>query len=145
EESVRKKEDLLEAFLQHIPAAACVRDSSGKLVFQNRTFRRLFQQKVEKAEAPPTSAPHIALGTSGGGDLDTEDAIAGKTRAGIEVVRMTDGALHQWYSLRFPFLDSLNNSLAGWMAFDSTHWEGSEDESRTAQDLRRNAPASERK
>ncbi len=117
---LRESEQRFQAFMDHSPAVAWVRDAEGRYVYVNIPFELTFNlrrdQVIGRSDVEPWSAEtrkEIA---------ESERAVieTGKPRQLYESLPGRDGALQHWWILQFPVDAGPAQRLVGAMAVDMT-------------------------
>ncbi len=88
---LRDSEALLQAILDHAPAAISAHDMAGRLILSNRQHARLVATAIQPAE--PALPP--------GGPVEDE-----------ETLHHADGSAHTYLTVRFPMADAQGRPLA---------------------------------
>jgi PAS domain S-box-containing protein len=117
--SVETNELRFRAFMAAVPAATWIKDETGRYLFLNENFTRLFH-----------GGRHLPLAT----DFDfLPETIARAVRSDDDLVRAgstvlsreedvptADGAMHTWSTTKFPIVDPSGRMSVGGIAFDIT-------------------------
>jgi PAS domain S-box-containing protein len=109
---------LLEAFINHSPAVAFLRDEQGRYVYINREFEKLFKLTLSEIYGKTAAEVHphevaVTLEENNQAVLRT-----GETIELIESVPTADGLPRRWLVLKFPYLDQDGKRYVGGVAVD---------------------------
>jgi PAS domain S-box-containing protein len=119
--ALREKQNLFEAFMDHLPAAAWMKDMEGRYVFANAETGRLFSTSVDSLLGKTSEQvfpPEIA---SQFFDIDRRVLDDGGNAAPIEVVRQSEGGERHLLVSKFVIRDPQGSPefIAG-VALDAT-------------------------
>ncbi len=132
-DALRTSEARFQAFMDHSPTVAFMKDEQGRHVYVNRTFERQFHlapgdiagKTNEDLFPEPIAArlrEHDEAVLSSGQPLEVE-----------ETVPSPDGSSEHWLVLKFPLSDVSGRRFVGGVAVDITERKRAEAELRTAQ------------
>jgi PAS domain S-box-containing protein len=115
-----ESEDRFKGFMDHSPSVTWIKDESGRYVYVNETFERIFDVSskavvgtTDRERWDPEIAEAIvrndrkALAGEGGGET-------------LETIPTPDGTSRQWTVYRFAMTDASGNRLLGGIALDMT-------------------------
>ena len=128
EQRIKEGESRFSSFMQHLSAAAWIKDRHGRYVYANPTAHGIFKTteqtlcgKTDKELFAPETAKQFS-------DNDQEVLKSGKGLQRIELLPQEDG-LHYSIVSKFPIFDMNEESaFVGGIAFDVTEWKKSEAE-----------------
>lgn len=130
-EALHRSEARFAAFIDHLPAAAFIKDSAGRYLFLNPVIRRYLGLGPASPSDPwplPSPMPEevaTALRENDRRVLETGEAIEA-----VERVHLADGTSRTMLSLKFPLSAGLGEHLIGGIALDITERERAEVERR---------------
>jgi len=107
EARLRRSEERFQAFMDNSPAVAFMKDEAGRLVYVNRVFENRFQSKAAEVLGKLDAElwePHVA---SQFRDSDEKVHKANRPMEFLERVPTPDGAVRDWWVLKFPIPDAL--------------------------------------
>ncbi len=105
-----EREQRIQAFMDHTPTLAFMKDARGRYVYVNRAFERLFGARVLGR------TDFDLLPQSTAKQLQYDDLLvlaSGEPRQFVEAVPTPDGAPHDWLVVKFPFRDAHGASYVG--------------------------------
>lgn len=120
EKALRTSEDRFNAFMDHSPALAFIKDTDGRMLYVNSACERIWSRKacdwVGKTDAelwPPDVAERIRKS-------DLEVLRDRTILTVVEEAPVTQSDLHQFLTFKFPFTDESGVTFLGAMAVDVT-------------------------
>lgn len=120
EEVLRESEERFQAFMNHSPALAFMKDAQGRYVYINKPGERQFNIKLSdwlgKTDFdiwPEEIAKNLRQN-------DTAVLTADKAVEVIETVPTSDGQLSYWLSFKFPFKDLTGQQFVGGVTVNIT-------------------------
>ncbi len=120
EAALRESEERFQAFMNHSPAAAFIKDSDGRYLYINKIFAERFSVSLEgfvgKSDfdwLPPENARAVS-------ENDRHVLASGKMSRVNEIVPTTDGQKVEWLVLKFPMQTSDGRKLLGGVGIDIT-------------------------
>jgi PAS domain S-box-containing protein len=119
-EALRESESWFQAFMDHSPAVAWLKDEELRYVYVNRTWEQCFQRRLADARGKTDldgRPPHV------GEELRQHDRAvlqADRVLEFEETVPDGDGRLRHWQVFKFPFRDAPGRRYVGGMAVDVT-------------------------
>ena len=121
----RQAEERHEAFMNHIPAIACITDENGRYVYVNQSLADRFHIRPEDMVGKSIDdwMPGASQTTRA---HDGEVLVRGGTVQFDDVLRSPDGTVHHWLSFKFPLNSPDGRKLIGTVAVDITarkEWE----------------------
>lgn len=119
------------AFMNHLPAAAFLKDSAGNYLYANPVARAILDippdADLGAGIAPSTLPPEVRAVLR---EHDQQVLRTGEPLEVLEHVPMPDGSPRTWHSFKFPFEDAGGQRLIGGIALDATERERAEAERR---------------
>lgn len=118
EEALRETQAFFNSFMDNSPAVAFMKDHSGRYVYVNKPFEKLFGQKLTflKGRTSFDWLPaDIAAQTH---EHDLKVLNNGIAEEIIETVPTEDGTPHQWLVFKFPTIDSAGNKYVAGVGVD---------------------------
>ncbi|GAC1557396.1 MAG: hypothetical protein NVS2B7_32630 [Herpetosiphon sp.] len=113
-------EALFHAFMNHSPANAFMKNEEGRYVYINEATETLLDTPVGDLLGktvfdclPEKFARRLH-------DKDTEVLTTGAALEVIEAIPTTNGAVHSWLTVKFPFTDHAGHRFVGGIAVDIT-------------------------
>ena len=121
EDALRDSEARFQAFMNHSPALAFMKDEEGRFVYINEQLERVFNVKL----ADFRGKTHFDLASSAEAarqvrENDQAVLATGKPAELVETFLTPDGSLHYWLVLKFPFQDACGCKYVGGVAIDIT-------------------------
>jgi PAS domain S-box-containing protein len=120
EAALRESEERFQAFMNHSPAIAFIKDDQGRYVYINKVFADRFSLSMEDLmgktdfEWLPTDIAKISA------DNDRHVLHSGKMTRVVEVVPTGDGNSIEWLLLKFPMSTTSGGKLLGAVGIDIT-------------------------
>jgi PAS domain S-box-containing protein len=119
EVALRESEDRFQAFMNHSPTIAFIKDDSGRYVYVNKPFEEQFgvefevdvQGKTDADWLPPEIAKVIA-------ESDRKVLLTGRPSRLVEAVPGAGGAVTEWLVLKFPMSTTGGRKLLGGVGVD---------------------------
>jgi PAS domain S-box-containing protein len=119
--ALRESEERFQAFMDHSPTIAFIKDDEGRYVYVNRPFEEQFgvefavdvQGKTDDAWLPEEAAKVIA-------ESDRKVLLTDAPVRLVEVVPMADGHAAEWLVLKFPMRTTNGRKLIGGVGVDIT-------------------------
>jgi len=130
EEALRDAEERFNAFMDHSPVLAFVKDAEGRYVYVNAGFERYFHTTRNEAVGRTDhhyATPEVARRTA---EMDRELIERGGTLEYVGPTAMPDGSSVVWQVFKFAFRTGSGEGFVGGAALDVTERE------QTAQALR---------
>jgi len=119
----RAAEERFDAFMEHSPMIAFVKDTGGRYLYVNAEFARRFNTtpdeavgRTDAAYTSPETAAEIAR-------VDAEMAAQAGTRAYLTRMAADDGETYAWQVFKFSFRTADGVPLIGGLALDVTEHE----------------------
>lgn len=119
EEALRVSESRFQAYMNHSPLIAFLKDTKGRLLWVNRAFERKFgmrltdwQGKTDDEIWPPDTARRIRA--------NDEAILAGGEPVEVEETVERPAGVEHWISYKFPFRDAAGQLYLAGMAIDIT-------------------------
>ncbi len=119
-DSLLHSEARFQAFMDHNPAVAFMKDATGRYVYVNRMWREMFRRPSEDivGRTDFDYLPHeVALVVR---ENDAAVLGSGQVREIMEVVPTPDGIRREWIVWKFPFFDQAGRQFVGGVAVDIT-------------------------
>ena len=144
EQILRESKERFEAFVDHSPAVAFLKDEQGRRVYLNREYLRVFAKdrrdllgKTDFDLFPRDVALKLR-------DADEAVLTANTSVSSQEVVPTPDGVVRHWWVYKFPVLGASGRRWLGGVAVDVTESKRAESVARESEEkwrsLVRNAP-----
>ena len=118
EETLRETQAFFNSFMDNSPAVAFMKDQTGRYVYVNKPFERLFGQKLSFLKGRTSFdwlPPVTALQTH---EHDLKVLNNGVPEEIIETVPTQDGTPHHWLVFKFPTIDSAGNKYVAGVGVD---------------------------
>lgn len=116
EKSLRESEERFAAFMDHLPAAAFIKDDQSRLVYVNKYLEDHFNARDwldrNPAEVFPAELDHALR-------ANDQKALKGMSEF-EEAVARADGEIRRFRAIKFPMRTSAASSLIGGVAIDIT-------------------------
>lgn len=119
EEALRESEKRFQAFMDHCPALAWIKDENGTITFVNRAVREIYPiaggniGRTDEDFFPPEVAARIRA-------EDQAALAAGAPQDSLNCVAQVGGPERWWRTVRFPMRDAAGRRLLGGFAIDVT-------------------------
>jgi len=127
EEALRETQAFFNSFMDNSPAVAFMKDHTGRYVYVNKPFERLFGQKLTFLKGrmsfdwlPPETAAQTH-------DHDLKILHSGRPEQIIETIPTEDGTPHYWLVFKFPTIDASGNKYVAGVGVDITQRRRAED------------------
>ena len=129
-------EDLerLQAFMNHSPVVAFMKDANGRYVYANKKLESMFHLSFSELKGKTDYdwlPPEIALNAR---DNDQKVLAEGQTLELFETVPTPDGAAKHWLVLKFPFTNTAGQKFVGGAAVDITERQEIEEKLRKSEE-----------
>jgi PAS domain S-box-containing protein len=127
EEALRETQAFFNSFMDNSPAVAFMKDHTGRYVYVNKPFERLFGQKLGFLKGRTSFdwlPPVIAVQTH---EHDLKVLNDGLPEEVIETVPTEDGTPHHWLVFKFPTIDSAGNKYVAGVGVDISERRRAED------------------
>ena len=118
EEALRETQALFNSFMDNSPAVAFMKDHTGRYVYVNKPFERLFGQKLSFLKGRMSFdwlPPETAAKTH---DHDLKILSSGIPEQIIETIPTEDGEQHYWLVFKFPTIDAAGNKYVAGVGVD---------------------------
>jgi PAS domain S-box-containing protein len=118
EEALRETQAFFNSFMDNSPAVAFMKDNTGRYVYVNKPFERLFGQKLNflRGRTSFDWLPAETAAATHEHDLKVLDS--GLPEEIIETVPTGDGTPHHWLVFKFPTVDSAGNKYIAGVGVD---------------------------
>jgi PAS domain S-box-containing protein len=120
EEALRETQAFFNSFMDNSPAVAFMKDHTGRYVYVNKPFERLFGQQLSFLKGrlsfdwlPPETAAQTH-------DHDLKVLNSGSPEEIIETIPTEDGTPHYWLVFKFPTIDAAGNRYVAGVGVDIT-------------------------
>ncbi|HET9479978.1 MAG TPA: PAS domain S-box protein, partial [Pyrinomonadaceae bacterium] len=120
EEALRETQAFFNSFMDNSPAVAFMKDDTGRYVYVNKPFERLFGQKFSFLKGrmsfdwlPPATAAQTH-------EHDLKILNSGEPEQIIETIPSPDGTPHYWLVFKFPTIDASGNKYVAGVGVDIT-------------------------
>ncbi|MDB6155741.1 MAG: domain S-box protein, partial [Chthoniobacteraceae bacterium] len=131
EAALMESEARFQAFMDHSPTVAFIKDSEGRYIYVNKPFEEQFGVGFESILKGNTDAAWLPGETSRLiAEIDRKVIATGEPSRMVEVVPLGEGEPTEWLLLRFPMPTSTNNKLIGGIGVDITRQKRAERELR---------------
>ncbi len=120
EAALRESEERFQAFMNHSPAVAFIKDDHGRYVYINRVFADRFSMSMEELMGKtdydwmPTDHARMVA------ESDAQVINSGKMTRVVEVVPTAGGEMVEWLMLKFSMRTSAGRRLLGGVGIDIT-------------------------
>jgi two-component system sensor histidine kinase/response regulator len=120
EAALRESEERFQAFMNHSPAVAFIKDDQGRYVYINKVFADRFEVSMEELVGKtdfdwlPAETARISA------ENDRQVISSEKMARVVEVVPTADGQLIEWLILKFPMSTTSGGKLLGGVGIDIT-------------------------
>ncbi len=134
EQALRESQRLFNQFMDNSPTVAFMKDEEGRYVYVNRTFEKLYDQKLANMKG---KSDFEWLPNQIASELQKNDKAALEAEHVVEAVEripVADGSVRDWLVFRFVVNSTSNKKLLGGVAVDIS-------ERRKAEDMIRRANA----
>src|SRR5688572_17792752 len=118
EDALRETQAFFNSFMDNSPAVAFMKDHTGRYVYVNKPFERLFGQKFSFLKGRMSFdwlPPVTALQTH---EHDLKVLNNGLPEEVIETAPTEDGTPHHWLVFKFPTIDSAGNKYVAGVGVD---------------------------
>lgn len=126
EQALRASEERFQAFMDHSPTAAFMKDDQGRFLYANKPFQDLFPAAagpvIGKTDAELFPAEVVD-------QLRANDATVLAGNQPLQAVEMRPspgGELRPWLVIKFPFQDSAGRRFVGGVGLEVAAWQGME-------------------
>lgn len=120
EEALRETQAFFNSFMDNSPAVAFMKDHTGRYVYVNKPFERLFGQSLNFLKGrlsfdwlPPATAAQTH-------EHDLKILHTGRAEQVIETIPTEDGTPHHWLVFKFPTIDASGNKYVAGVGVDIT-------------------------
>ncbi|HEU4795194.1 MAG TPA: PAS domain S-box protein, partial [Pyrinomonadaceae bacterium] len=118
EEALRETQAFFNSFMDNSPAVAFMKDHTGRYVYVNKPFERLFGQKLSFLKGR-TSFDWLPAETAAlTHEHDLQVLNNGLPEEIVETVPTEDGTPHHWLVFKFPTVDSAGNKYVAGVGVD---------------------------
>ena len=127
EEALRETQAFFNSFMDNSPAVAFMKDHTGRYVYVNKPFERLFGQKLSFLKGRTSYdwlPPEVAAQTH---EHDLKVLNDGLPEEIVETVPTEDGTPHHWLVFKFPTVDSAGNKYIAGVGVDISERRRAED------------------
>ena len=118
EAALRESEERFQAFMNHSPVVAFIKDDGGRMLYMNEVMEKRFQVTLEEMFGktdfdwlPQEKAEQMAA-------VDREVLATGQPQQLIEVVATPDGTTHEWLVMKFCIGSMDGPKMLGGVAID---------------------------
>ncbi|TCO94861.1 PAS domain S-box-containing protein [Chthoniobacter flavus] len=118
EAALRESEERFQAFMNHSPVLAFIKDENGRMLYINEVMEHRFQMKLEDIFGktdfdwlPHDKATRLTA-------VDREVLASGLPQQLIEEVPTPDGVMHEWLVMKFSMGTSDGAKMLGGVAID---------------------------
>jgi PAS domain S-box-containing protein len=120
EEALRETQAFFNSFMDNSPAVAFMKDHTGRYVYVNKPFERLFGQDLNFLKGrmsfdwlPPATAAQTH-------EHDLKILKSGQPEQIVESIPTEDGTPHSWLVFKFPTIDASGNKYVAGVGVDIT-------------------------
>lgn len=120
EEALRETQAFFNSFMDNSPAVAFMKDHTGRYVYVNKPFERLFGQDLSFLKGrmsfdwlPPATAAQTH-------EHDLKILNSGQPEQIVETIPTEDGTPHHWLVFKFPTDDASGNKYVAGVGVDIT-------------------------
>ena len=120
EAALRETQAFFNSFMDNSPAVAFMKDHTGRYVYVNKPFERLFGQNLSFLKGrmsfdwlPPATAAQTH-------EHDLKILASGQPEQVIETIPTEDGTPHHWLVFKFPTIDASGNKYVAGVGVDIT-------------------------
>lgn len=116
--ALRESERRFEAFMDHTPAIAWIKDSQSRYQYRNKAHRDRYGQPGEDwtGHTDADYFPQTAVGTYA--DTDQQVLRTGQQVDFETVNHSRDGSINEWWVQKFPFADDAGNQFVAGIGVD---------------------------
>jgi PAS domain S-box-containing protein len=118
EEALRETQAFFNSFMDNSPAVAFMKDNTGRYVYVNKPFERLFGQKLNFLKGKTSFDWLPAEVAEATHEHDLKVLNNGLPEEIIETVPTEDGTPHHWLVFKFPTVDSAGNKYIAGVGVD---------------------------
>jgi two-component system, sensor histidine kinase and response regulator len=118
EAALRESEERFQAFMNHSPVVAFIKDDGGRMLYMNEVMEQKFQMSLEEMFGktdfdwmPYERAKEMAA-------VDREVLATGRPQQSIEEVATPDGITHEWLVMKFCIGTTEGPKMLGAVAID---------------------------
>ncbi|HEY2343812.1 MAG TPA: PAS domain S-box protein, partial [Chthoniobacteraceae bacterium] len=120
EAALRESEERFQAFMNHSPAVAYIKDADGRYVYINKVFADRFNVSLEDFVGNTDFDWLPAENARAVSENDRQVLETGKMSRVNEIVPTADGQKVEWLVLKFPMVTSDGRKLIGGVGIDIT-------------------------
>jgi PAS domain S-box-containing protein len=120
EAALRETQALFNSFMDNSPAVAFMKDHTGRYVYVNKPFERLFGQKLSFLKGRKSFDWLPAETAAQTHDHDLKILTSGTPEQIIETIPTEDGTPHYWLVFKFPTIDAAGNKYVAGVGVDIT-------------------------
>ena len=120
EAALRETQALFNNFMDNSPAVAFMKDHTGRYVYVNKPFERLFGQKLSFLKGRMSFDWLPSETATQTHEHDLKILNSGLPEQVIETIPTEDGTLHYWLVFKFPTVDAAGNKYVAGVGVDIT-------------------------
>ncbi|HEY3580293.1 MAG TPA: PAS domain S-box protein, partial [Pyrinomonadaceae bacterium] len=120
EEALRETQALFNSFMDNSPAVAFMKDHTGRYVYVNKPFERLFGQKLSFLKGRMSFDWLPSETATQTHEHDLKILTSGIPEQIIETIPTEDGTPHYWLVFKFPMSDAAGNRYVAGVGVDIT-------------------------
>lgn len=120
EEALRETQALFNSFMDNSPAVAFMKDHTGRYVYVNKPFERLFGQKLSFLKGRMSFDWLPSETAAQTHEHDLKILTSGIPEQIIETIPTEDGTPHYWLVFKFPMSDTAGNRYVAGVGVDIT-------------------------
>jgi PAS domain S-box-containing protein len=120
EEALRETQALFNSFMDNSPAVAFMKDHTGRYVYVNKPFERLFGQKLSFLKGRMSFDWLPSETAAQTHEHDLKILTSGMPEQIIETIPTEDGTPHYWLVFKFPMSDAAGNKYVAGVGVDIT-------------------------
>jgi PAS domain S-box-containing protein len=137
EQALRESERRFQAFMEHVPAAAWIKDARFRYTYVNRTYEAVYGRPAKEVLGRDDFDLHAAARAGVFRQEDQKIARTGETLQKMHEVPYADGRRGHWLVVKFPLGDAAGETGVAGIAIDVTpRLEAEEKAHRYAEEVR---------
>lgn len=125
--ALQESQARLEAFLDHSPVVAFIKDEDGRHLYCNQPFYQVFQWQPDQVIGRPAADLFPSDVERQLREHDAQVLTSNQPLQTVEHVPTPDGVLRSWLVIKFPILDKVGRRFIGGVAVDITERQRTEE------------------